>query len=219
MASRAWSTRARHRRDGGRLLAAASGRPDGLAGADAGTFGRALGAGRLYGHGTCTGAGIAARVSRQRRGRADFAADLVDGDGGGDRAGIWLLFQPASPRDCRRYRFVAVPHFIGAPRPHAFTSKVPAEIAGHFAAVSLVVHGLLWTLAGSPLRYLWRRQARPVRDGGLRHHTKQRTHVSDDGGRDKDLTVMALSAVVYVCTSCRRRLGERHGDSTSRVQR
>ncbi len=32
------------------------------------------------------------------------------------------------------------------------------------------------------------------------------------GGRDKEISVMALSAVVYVCTSCRRRLGEGDGD-------
>ena len=57
-------------------------------------------------------------------------------------------------------RLVAVvvllaPHVIGAPHPHAFESKVPAEIAAEFAALSLVVQGLLWALAGIAVGLLW----------------------------------------------------------------
>lgn len=47
------------------------------------------------------------------------------------------------------------PHVIGAPHPHAFESKVPAELAAQFAAVSLVVQGLLWALAGIAVGLLW----------------------------------------------------------------
>jgi predicted cobalt transporter CbtA len=47
------------------------------------------------------------------------------------------------------------PHVIGAPHSHAFESKVPAEIAAEFAALSLVVQGLLWTLAGIAVGLLW----------------------------------------------------------------
>jgi predicted cobalt transporter CbtA len=47
------------------------------------------------------------------------------------------------------------PHVIGAPHPHAFESKVPAEIAAQFAALSLVVQGLLWALAGIAVGLLW----------------------------------------------------------------
>jgi cobalt transporter subunit CbtA len=47
------------------------------------------------------------------------------------------------------------PHVIGAPHPHAFESKVPAEIAAEFAALSLIVQGLLWGLAGIAVGLLW----------------------------------------------------------------
>ena len=51
------------------------------------------------------------------------------------------------------------PHVIGAPHPHAFESKVPAEIAAQFAALSLVVQGLLWAFAGIAVGLLWPRFA------------------------------------------------------------
>jgi cobalt transporter subunit CbtA len=51
------------------------------------------------------------------------------------------------------------PHVIGAPHPHAFESRVPAEIAAEFAALSLVVQGLLWALAGIAVGLLWPRFA------------------------------------------------------------
>src|SRR5258708_2449789 len=47
------------------------------------------------------------------------------------------------------------PHVIGAPHPHALDSKVPAEIAAQFAALSLVVQGLLWAFAGIAVGLLW----------------------------------------------------------------
>jgi predicted cobalt transporter CbtA len=49
------------------------------------------------------------------------------------------------------------PHVIGAPHPHALESKVPAEIAAEFAALSLVVQGLLWALVGIAVGLLWPR--------------------------------------------------------------
>jgi len=49
------------------------------------------------------------------------------------------------------------PHVIGAPHPHAFESKVPAELAAQFTALSLVVQGLLWVLAGIAVGLLWPR--------------------------------------------------------------
>ena len=55
------------------------------------------------------------------------------------------------------------PHVIGAPHPHALESKVPAEIAAQFAALSLVLQGLLWATAGLAVGLLWPRLApRPV---------------------------------------------------------
>ncbi len=47
------------------------------------------------------------------------------------------------------------PHVIGAPHAHAFESKVPAEVAAQFAALSLVVQGVLWMLAGIVVGLFW----------------------------------------------------------------
>ncbi len=54
---------------------------------------------------------------------------------------------------------LAAPHVIGAPHPHAFESRVPAELAAQFAALSLVVQALLWTFAGLAVGLLWPRFA------------------------------------------------------------
>jgi cobalt transporter subunit CbtA len=50
---------------------------------------------------------------------------------------------------------LVAPHLIGAPHTHAFESKVPAEIAAQFAALSLVVQGLLWASVGVAVGLLW----------------------------------------------------------------
>ena len=47
------------------------------------------------------------------------------------------------------------PHFIGAPHPHELESKVPAELAAQFAALSLAVQALLWALVGVGIGLLW----------------------------------------------------------------
>lgn len=54
---------------------------------------------------------------------------------------------------------LAAPHVIGAPHPHELESRVPAEVAAQFAALSLVVQGLLWTCAGVAVGWLWPRFA------------------------------------------------------------
>jgi cobalt transporter subunit CbtA len=51
------------------------------------------------------------------------------------------------------------PHVIGAPRTHVFESKVPAEIAAEFTALSLVVQGMLWASVGIATGLLWPRFA------------------------------------------------------------
>jgi len=69
---------------------------------------------------------------------------------------LWAFLRKESP--IVRLGAVVVllaPHVIGAPHPHAFESKVPAEIAAQFAALSLVVQGLLWALAGIAVGLLW----------------------------------------------------------------
>lgn len=49
------------------------------------------------------------------------------------------------------------PHMIGAPHVHAFESKVPAELAAQFAALSLAVQALMWSIAGVAIGLLWPR--------------------------------------------------------------
>jgi cobalt transporter subunit CbtA len=81
---------------------------------------------------------------------------------------LWAFLRMESPV-ARLGAFVLLlaPHVIGAPHPHAFESKVPAEIAAQFAALSLVVQGLLWAFAGIAVGLLWpkfasRPASRPV---------------------------------------------------------
>lgn len=52
---------------------------------------------------------------------------------------------------------ICIPHIIGAPHPHEFTSNVPSELSGHFASASLVVHAVMWALVGVVAGYVWQR--------------------------------------------------------------
>lgn len=52
------------------------------------------------------------------------------------------------------------PHVIGAPRPVEFESRVPAELAAQFTALSLTVQASLWLLVGIAVGLLWPRLAR-----------------------------------------------------------
>ncbi|POR53188.1 CbtA family protein [Bosea psychrotolerans] len=53
-----------------------------------------------------------------------------------------------------------VPHLIGAPHPAAPESKVPAEIAAHFTALSLSVQAALWLATGLAVGVIWPRMTR-----------------------------------------------------------
>jgi cobalt transporter subunit CbtA len=66
----------------------------------------------------------------------------------------FLRMQGPVPR-LGAFVLLLAPHVIGAPHPHAFESKVPAEVAAQFAALSLVVQGLLWAFAGVAVGLLW----------------------------------------------------------------
>jgi cobalt transporter subunit CbtA len=79
--------------------------------------------------------------------------------------GLWAFLRLDSPlARLGGVVLLLAPHVIGAPHPHAFESKVPAELAAQFAARSLVVQGLLWTTVGIAIGYLWvRLGAKPVR--------------------------------------------------------
>lgn len=58
---------------------------------------------------------------------------------------------------------LVVPHAIGAPQPEAVGGAVPPEIAGHFAAASLVVSAIFWAMLGWFSGTIYARMA--ARDG------------------------------------------------------
>jgi cobalt transporter subunit CbtA len=72
--------------------------------------------------------------------------------------GLWLALRVATPiAIAGGIALLLLPHVIGAPHPHELTSAVPAELAGHFAAASLVVMAVVWALAGTLAGYVWQR--------------------------------------------------------------
>lgn len=52
---------------------------------------------------------------------------------------------------------LVAPHIVGAPHVEEFTSAVPAELAGHFVAASLVVSAVFWALLGWAAGSLYQR--------------------------------------------------------------
>ncbi len=75
--------------------------------------------------------------------------------------GLWLLLRvPAAWANAAGLVLLALPHLIGAPHPAAFESRVPAELAAHFSATSLVLHAILWGLVGAAVGFFWSRDGR-----------------------------------------------------------
>lgn len=70
---------------------------------------------------------------------------------------LWAFLRADHPPLVRLGAVVLLlaPHVIGAPHPHAFESKVPAEIAAQFTALSLALQALLWALVGIGVGLLW----------------------------------------------------------------
>ncbi|MYZ49481.1 CbtA family protein [Propylenella binzhouense] len=56
---------------------------------------------------------------------------------------------------------IALPHVIGAPHPDAYLSTAPAELAGHFAAASLVLGAVFWAVLGFASGRAYAHFARP----------------------------------------------------------
>lgn len=72
--------------------------------------------------------------------------------------GLWLLLRVrATWAKIAGLVLLALPHLIGAPHPAAFESRVPAELAAHFSATSLVLHAVLWSLVGAAVGFFWSR--------------------------------------------------------------
>ena len=81
--------------------------------------------------------------------------------------GLFLALRVATlPTIAGGVVLIAIPHVIGAPHPETFTSQVPAELAGQFAAASLVVHALTWVLTGSIAGFVWSRFSSDAPDLG-----------------------------------------------------
>jgi cobalt transporter subunit CbtA len=55
---------------------------------------------------------------------------------------------------------IALPHVVGAPHSEAYASTAPAELAGHFAAASLVVTAVFWAVLGSASGAIYERLSR-----------------------------------------------------------
>jgi cobalt transporter subunit CbtA len=73
-------------------------------------------------------------------------------------AGLWLALRVSTlPAIAGGIALMILPHLVGAPHPEAFTSTVPSELSGHFAAASLVVLAVVWVLAGTLAGYVWQR--------------------------------------------------------------
>ncbi len=51
----------------------------------------------------------------------------------------------------------AIPHIVGAPQPDSIGGSVPPELAGQFAATSIVVGAIFWVLIGSLSAAFYRR--------------------------------------------------------------
>ncbi len=55
---------------------------------------------------------------------------------------------------------ILLPHVVGAPHPAAPESKVPAEVAAHFASLSLGIQAALWLATAVMVGVLWPRASR-----------------------------------------------------------
>jgi cobalt transporter subunit CbtA len=74
---------------------------------------------------------------------------------------IWMFFKVEKVAlRALAFAVLLAPHVIGAPQPHELESRVPAELAAQFTALSLVVQASLWVLVGIAIGLLWPRLAR-----------------------------------------------------------
>ncbi len=73
-------------------------------------------------------------------------------------AGLFLALRISTPTAIAAgLALIVAPHVIGAPHPQEFTSAVPSELSGHFAAASLVIHAVAWSLTGAVAGFTWER--------------------------------------------------------------
>jgi cobalt transporter subunit CbtA len=74
--------------------------------------------------------------------------------------GLWLMvFARQHALKVLGVVVVALPHIIGAPHPAEIGGAVPPELAGHFAAASIVVSAIFWASLGWLGGTFWQRLA------------------------------------------------------------
>ncbi len=63
--------------------------------------------------------------------------------------GLWLMiFTRLAVLKAAGVVVIALPHLIGAPQPASLGGSAPPELAGHFAAASIVVNAIFWASLG-----------------------------------------------------------------------
>jgi cobalt transporter subunit CbtA len=71
-------------------------------------------------------------------------------------AGLWLLvFRAGVAWKVAAITILALPHLIGAPHPAQIGGAVPPELAGHFAAASIVTACIFWSVLGWVSGRVW----------------------------------------------------------------
>lgn len=72
--------------------------------------------------------------------------------------GLWMLvFKKGVVWIVAGIVLMALPHIIGAPQPALTGGAVPPELAGHFAAASIVTAAIFWSLLGWFSGIFWQR--------------------------------------------------------------
>jgi cobalt transporter subunit CbtA len=73
-------------------------------------------------------------------------------------AGLWtMVFRRGAAWMVAGIALLALPHLLGAPQPARMGGPVPPELAGHFAAASLVTAAIFWTVLGWLSGTVWQR--------------------------------------------------------------
>jgi cobalt transporter subunit CbtA len=72
--------------------------------------------------------------------------------------GLWMLvFRKGVVWVVAGIALMVLPHIVGAPQPARIGGAVPPELAGHFAAASLVTSAIFWSLLGWLSGTFWQR--------------------------------------------------------------
>lgn len=73
-------------------------------------------------------------------------------------SGLWMLvFRPRALWIAAGIVLITLPHAVGAPQPAQIGGAVPPELAGHFAAASLVTAAVFWSMLGWLSGTFWQR--------------------------------------------------------------